>query len=415
MGQALSNLGSILSEMGQALSNLGSILFGRKKKAKITDEENGYREVKLTHPSSGYGNTRVSKKDEGPVVIVINNAEFREDVESFRSASCDPKTRVSEDERVSIIIESGANQIVEKIKPTLHVSSGEKTRDSEDERVSVIIDNGADQIVEKIKPTLDVSTGGKAKVSEDKRVSIIIDSGADQTVERIKSTLHVSTREKITVSKADLGEKAPNRRILKDERRIKHYYRSHKILLVGEGDFSFSACLAKIFGSADNMVSTSLDPIGFLKKNYSKAMSNINDLKSRGCMVLHGVDATTMSGHVFLKGMKFDRIIYNFPYAGWFKQESRESQMSRHQKLVTLFFKNAKKMLSEKGEIHISHKSEGFHQEWDIVYLASLCGLNLMKAERFNLKDYPGYNTKFGFGGDGNFNCNPSQTYMFGL
>lgn len=42
-------------------------------------------------------------------------------------------------------------------------------------------------------------------------------------------------------------------------KRIKHYTSSQKILLVGEGDFSFSACLAKAFASATNMVATSLD------------------------------------------------------------------------------------------------------------------------------------------------------------
>lgn len=40
-------------------------------------------------------------------------------------------------------------------------------------------------------------------------------------------------------------------------------YSSHqKILLVGEGDFSFAACLAKAFGSAASMVATSLDSKG---------------------------------------------------------------------------------------------------------------------------------------------------------
>lgn len=43
------------------------------------------------------------------------------------------------------------------------------------------------------------------------------------------------------------------------EKGIQHY---DKILLVGEGDFSFAACLAKSFGSADNMVATSLDSKG---------------------------------------------------------------------------------------------------------------------------------------------------------
>ncbi|KAF6168435.1 hypothetical protein GIB67_004987 [Kingdonia uniflora] len=43
---------------------------------------------------------------------------------------------------------------------------------------------------------------------------------------------------------------------------IKHCYSSHTILLVGEGDFFFSACLAKAFGSTHNMVATFLDSLG---------------------------------------------------------------------------------------------------------------------------------------------------------
>lgn len=43
------------------------------------------------------------------------------------------------------------------------------------------------------------------------------------------------------------------------EKWIKHYSSRHKILLVGEGDFSFAASLARAFGNASNMVATSLD------------------------------------------------------------------------------------------------------------------------------------------------------------
>ena len=56
------------------------------------------------------------------------------------------------------------------------------------------------------------------------------------------------------------------------ERWIRHYCSSHKMLLVGEGDFSFSACLAVAFGSARNMVATSLDSRG--KKLHALLNSN---------------------------------------------------------------------------------------------------------------------------------------------
>lgn len=72
-------------------------------------------------------------------------------------------------------------------------------------------------------------------------------------------------------------------------------------------------------------------------------------------------------------------------------------------------------MIGRRGEIHITHKTNRFHREWDIPGLALEQGLRLFKTDDFWLEDYPGYNTKRGFGGDDNFNCYPSQTYMFEL
>jgi hypothetical protein len=49
------------------------------------------------------------------------------------------------------------------------------------------------------------------------------------------------------------------------EKWMKHYSSRQRILLVGEGDLSFSLCLARAFGSARNMVATSLDTQGNLQ------------------------------------------------------------------------------------------------------------------------------------------------------
>ncbi|KZV36225.1 hypothetical protein F511_14243 [Dorcoceras hygrometricum] len=232
--------------------------------------------------------------------------------------------------------------------------------------------------------------------------------------------------------------------VLEQARWIKHYSSRHRILLVGEGDFSFSSSLAEAFGCASRMIATSLDSKGiisftwllyisvtssivifrlftheryaaFLKKNYANAPWNIRELKRRGCMVMHGIDATTIAADQLLGHMTFDRIIYNFPFAGFFKGLSRDSVLRRHRRLVSLFLKNAKELLDEEGEIHISHKTNEHHSEWKLVSIASSHGLRLIEEVEFVLSDYPGYNTKRGFGGDGNFHCYPSSTFKFGL
>ncbi|KAK9152332.1 hypothetical protein Syun_010641 [Stephania yunnanensis] len=169
---------------------------------------------------------------------------------------------------------------------------------------------------------------------------------------------------------------------IKQEIWIKHYCSSHKILLVGEGDFSFSACLGRAFGRADNMVATSLNSQEFLKRNYGNAMSNVDSLRSRGCIVIHNVDATKMAGNRRSNDVTFDRIVYNFPHAGFSKNEHVKDHLRRNRDLVSDFMANAAKMIDETGEIHISHKC---------------------------------YNTKYGYGGDKNFDCNPSRTYKFRL
>ncbi|KAK9154679.1 hypothetical protein Sjap_002159 [Stephania japonica] len=197
---------------------------------------------------------------------------------------------------------------------------------------------------------------------------------------------------------------------------IKHYCSSHKILLVGEGDFSFSACLGRAFGRADNMLATSLNTQDFLKKNYGQAMSNIQSLRSRGCKVIHEVNATEMAGYKNLNVVKYDRIVFNFPHAGFsYKEYSVTYQVRKHQNLVSLFMANAAEMIEETGEIHISHKCNKFFEQWGLQKLAEENGLVMMEEVKFNLSDYPGYNTKYGYGGDKNFNCNPSKTYKFRL
>jgi hypothetical protein len=56
---------------------------------------------------------------------------------------------------------------------------------------------------------------------------------------------------------------------------------------------------------------------GVLTIKYDKAESNVRELKRLGSTVLHGVDAETMKLHSYLEMRRFDRIVFNFPHAGF--------------------------------------------------------------------------------------------------
>ncbi|XP_039820208.1 uncharacterized protein LOC120682389 isoform X2 [Panicum virgatum] len=108
-----------------------------------------------------------------------------------------------------------------------------------------------------------------------------------------------------------------------------HYSSAQDILLVGDGDFSFSLALATAFGSGTNLVATSLDTYEDLKDKYSKAESNLTELKRLGATLMHGVDTKKMKLHPDLKNRKFDRIIFNLPHAG-FKGKEDDLHMIKY-------------------------------------------------------------------------------------
>lgn len=57
---------------------------------------------------------------------------------------------------------------------------------------------------------------------------------------------------------------------------------------------------------------------------YKSAHETLSKLKKLGAMVLHGVDARTMEKHHIIRKMRFHRIVFNFPHAGFYGVESDE-------------------------------------------------------------------------------------------
>nr|KYP45078.1 Uncharacterized protein At4g26480 family [Cajanus cajan] len=199
------------------------------------------------------------------------------------------------------------------------------------------------------------------------------------------------------------------------EKRITHYRSSHMILLVGEGDFSFSLCLARAFGTAVNMVATSWDSRAYLRRKYGSALRNLTDLEALGCTIVHRVDVHTMFDHPLLEHRKFDRIIFNFPHAGFIARESDPYQIKLHKELVSGFMYNAKYMLNRGGEIHVTHKIAYPFNKWNMKKLGKRQRLVLVEEYEFHPHLYPGYKNKRGEGPkcDQSFPVGECTTFMF--
>ncbi|CAK7345922.1 unnamed protein product [Dovyalis caffra] len=205
-----------------------------------------------------------------------------------------------------------------------------------------------------------------------------------------------------------------------NEKLVKFYSSKHQMLLVGEGDFSFSWCLARSFGSACKIVASSLDSYADLYLNvviqkYKKARSNLEDLEKLGACILHGVDVKKMKHHFALRMLKFDRIIFNFPHAGFNGKEDRDIVIEKHKELVGNFFGSANDMLQADGEIHVTHKTTPPFCDWNILELARRNSLELIERVDFKIGDYPGYSNKRGAGNrcDESFPLGECSTFKF--
>ncbi|KAI8008513.1 putative glycosyltransferase [Camellia lanceoleosa] len=66
------------------------------------------------------------------------------------------------------------------------------------------------------------------------------------------------------------------------------------------------------------------------------------------------------------------------------------------------FFENARDLLEEGGEVHVTHRDDYPYNTWRLEKLASKTGFNLKEKVGFEKENYPGYHNKRG----GDINCN---------
>ncbi|KAF0697790.1 Aste57867_11549 [Aphanomyces stellatus] len=129
------------------------------------------------------------------------------------------------------------------------------------------------------------------------------------------------------------------------------------ILIVGDGNFSYSNAVATAFQDAKadvHIVATSLDTRDELDEMYPTAAAAIAALDAKDVRVVHGINARSLAGHKEALGhaASFDRIVFNFPHFA--EDGNTRNKISKHRELLADFFVSCRAVLAPHGQIWLA-------------------------------------------------------------
>jgi 25S rRNA (uracil2634-N3)-methyltransferase len=197
------------------------------------------------------------------------------------------------------------------------------------------------------------------------------------------------------------------------------------ILLVGEGDLSFTLSLLHDHGCA-SLTATTYDTSAALVEKYPHVQDAIQQIKDEDQVLLHGIDATKLSSYKELKKKcPYDRIIFTFPHTGGLSTDVNR-QVRANQALLSSFFQSSIPLLSPEGTILVTLFEAEPYTLWNIRDLARHAGLVVLRSWKFERDVYPLYRhartvgvvkTKTGDVSDTAWKGEerPARTYEFGL
>lgn len=247
-----------------------------------------------------------------------------------------------------------------------------------------------------------------------------------------------------------------------------------KILVVGDGDLSFSVALAGILGEDAQIIASTYDSHESLVEKYGgdTVKTNISRLEELKATVLHGVDGTKLHLNKSLMKMNYSRVIFNYPHTGAGIKD-RDRNIRAQQEMVRGFLESSGKLLlsakkpgklvgrsvvlrskdapimkkkkkcvvdgssddeavySEdeeeenphiafEPEIHITIRTGDPYDDWKVKGLgAAIPFLRSAESFRFEPEKYPGYRHVKTLGegkeDEENFLSKPAKTYVFRL
>lgn len=189
-------------------------------------------------------------------------------------------------------------------------------------------------------------------------------------------------------------------------------FKGASVLVVGDGDFSFSRSLAEM-RICKELVATSIDHASLAKSAFPSAAANTDAVMSSGYEVKYEVDATCIERS--FGSRKFDTIAWNFPH--WpGKQNSKYNR-----ELLRGFLKSASSALMPAGQIKVAlcrgqsgcraASKVSWDRSWKLLEQAAAAGLLVTDMQPFTPGLFPQYHPQGYRGHGGGFLTGDAQMF----
>ncbi|MCJ1399983.1 hypothetical protein MMC11_003186 [Xylographa trunciseda] len=189
--------------------------------------------------------------------------------------------------------------------------------------------------------------------------------------------------------------KAATKRPQASQKPILPFSPNDRILLIGEGNFTFAESIV-LHHACTALTATTLETHVTLLVKHPQAASHINTLELAGQKVLYSIDGTKLGlplptgGGPAIRKFPWDRIIFNFPHVGGLTKDVNR-QVRANQELLVKFLERAKALLAPGGTIVVTVFEGEPYSLWNLRDLGRHVGLKVLRSFKFDAGIYKGY------------------------